>query len=113
MLRTLASNTIGIGQDTKENIKTFLITKIYSQPADEDLNKLKSELSELVTSIPTINGGGSHGHVCMITDNILYCSFSNGGVPFVTPTNPGPYPTNVDPDTMIHEGQIAKHKAEV
>ena len=103
MLRTIATNNMSIKQDTKDNLKTFLITKIDGQPIDKDLNKLKSTLSELATSIPTINGGGSHGHVGMITDDALYCTFSNGGALFVTPTNPGPYPMMVDPDAVIHE----------
>ncbi len=35
-----------------------------------------------------------------------------GGVRFVVPTNPGPYPTTVDADKVKQERQLAEHKAE-
>ena len=31
---------------------------------------------------------------------------------FILPINPGPYPAVVDPNPVIHERQVAKHKAE-
>ena len=31
----------------------------------------------------------------------------------MVPTNPGPYPSTVDPDPVIHERQIAEHKVEI
>ena len=42
-----------------------------------------------------------------------YITFLHNAEQFVIPTNPGPYPANVDPDTVVHERQIAEHKAEV
>ena len=90
-------------QDIEDNLKTLQITKIDSQPTDKDLNKLESKLSELAASFPIMNGGGSHGHVGMIMDDANYCTFSTGGVPFITPTNPGPYPMVVDLDAVVHE----------
>ena len=52
--------------------------------------KLETELSEMAASIPTSIGGGSHGHIGMITDDTVYRTFSIGGTAFVTLTNPGP-----------------------
>jgi len=47
-----------------------------------------------------------------VIDEAEYITFSNGGAKFVVPTNPGPYPANVDTDKVIRERQIAEHKAE-
>ncbi|KAL7513977.1 hypothetical protein ACHAXN_012499 [Cyclotella atomus] len=48
----------------------------------------------------------------MIIAEADYIQFLHNGKLFVTPTNPGAYPANVDPDAIIRERQIAKHKAE-
>ena len=62
---------MGIKQDVKENLKGFHVTKIDGQPMDEDLNQLETEHSKMAASIPTLNGGGSHGHVGMIADDAV------------------------------------------
>ncbi len=48
----------------------------------------------------------------MVINNAEYVTFSKNGTRFLVPMNPGPYPTTVDPDKVIHEQQIAEHKAE-
>ena len=42
-----------------------------------------------------------------------YITFSRGNARFIVPVNPGPYPTVVDNNAVIHERQIAEHKAEI
>jgi hypothetical protein len=69
-------------------------------------------MTEMLASVPTTNGGGSHGHIGMIIEDTEYRTFSTGNQPFVIPTNPGPYPTTVDPDPATRERQVAEHKAE-
>ena len=67
----------------------------------------------MAARIPTLNGKGSHGHVGLNMEDAVYQAFSTGGAAFITPTNPGPYPTTVDPDAVICERQVAKHKAKI
>jgi hypothetical protein len=103
---------MGIRHDVKQGLKKYKITKIDRQPKDEDLNLLTKELTNAAGSVATQNGGGEHGHIGMVVDEAEYVTFSKNGAKFLVPTNPGPYPTTVDPDKVIREQQIAEHKAE-
>ena len=85
----------------EESLKDVHVTKIDGQPTNEDMTKLTSELLAIAMSVPTGNGGGSHGHVGMLLDDAEYIVFSTGGAHFVIPTNPGPYPTVVDLNNPI------------
>ena len=76
--------------------------------------KLTSELLAIAVSVPMGNGGGSHGHVGMLLNDAEYTMFSTGGVHFIVPTNPGPYPTVVDlTDMVVRARQVADHRQEV
>lgn len=103
---------MGIKQDIETSLKDYTFTKIDVQPTDEDVTNLVREMTEMLASVPTTNGGGSHGHIGMIIDDAEYRTFSTGNQPFTIPTNPGPYPTVVDPDPATRERQVAEHKAE-
>ena len=103
---------MGIRQDTIDSLKDYDFTKIDGQPTDEDLNLLTEECINAASSVPTTNGGGQHGHIGMIIPEAEYITFSHNAERFVEPTNPGPYPANVDPDPVVCERQIAEHKAE-
>jgi hypothetical protein len=103
---------MGIRHNVEHGLEKYEITKINGQPKDEDLNLLTKELTNAAGSIATQNGGGEHGHVGMVIDNAEYVTFSKNGTRFLVPTNPGPYPTTVNPDKVIREQQIAEHKAE-
>ena len=48
----------------------------------------------------------------MVIPEAEYITFSHNAERFVEPTNPGPYPANVDQDPVVRERQIAEHKAE-
>jgi hypothetical protein len=102
-----------IKQDVEESLKDYFITKIDGQPSEEAITKLKLELSEGLASIPTLNGGGRHGHIGLIIPTTEYTTFSHNNTPYDILTNPGPYPTTVDTDAVVRERQIAEHKAEI
>ena len=87
---------MGAKQDIEEALKIRIVTKIYGQLTDDNLNQLKQELSAHAASIPTTNGGGMHGHIEILLNNAKYIAFSCSGASFVIPTNPGAYPTTVD-----------------
>ena len=89
---------MGIWEDIEESLKDFHITKIDGQLTKEELLNLHQELCKAMASIPTTNGGGMHGHVGMLLNDAEYIAFSPGGTWFTIPTNPGPYPVNVNPD---------------
>ena len=103
---------MGIRHDVEQGLEKYEITKIDGQPMDEDLNLLVKELTNAAGSIATRNGGGEHGHVGMVINEVEYITFSNGGAKFVVPINPGPYPASVDTNKVIRERQLAEHKAE-
>ena len=98
-------SNMGIKIDVEDNLKDFPVTKIDWQPIDEDLNKLKSELSEMTAFVPTTNWGGSHGYMGMITEDAFYQMLLMGRAPFIVPTHPGAYPMTVDSDAVIREQQ--------
>ena len=104
---------MGYKQDAEEQIEAFQITRINGQPTDEDIDKLVNELTECAATIPTTNGGGSHGHMGMLIEDAEYRTFSTNGDPFTIPTNPGAYPLNPSNDAITRERQIAEHKMEV
>ncbi|KAL7486046.1 hypothetical protein ACHAW6_011650 [Cyclotella cf. meneghiniana] len=85
---------------------------IDCQPTNEDLNQLTGELTKATASIPTTNGGGQHGLIEIIIPDAKYLTVSNGGAHFLVPTNPGLYPTIVDPNQAVRKHQDAKHKAD-
>jgi hypothetical protein len=92
---------MGIRHNAKQGLKEYGITKIDGQPKDEDLNLLTKELTNAAGSIATQNGGGEHGHVGMVVNDAEYVTFSKNGTRFLVPTNPGPYPTTIDPEKVI------------
>ena len=105
---------MGHKQDIEEALKDCHIKCIDGQPTDEDLTRLESELSAMAASIPTTNGWGLHGHVSMLCEDSDYTSFSHIAESFTIPTNPGPYPTTVDPtNAIVRAWQEAEHKVHV
>eukprot|EP00804_Cyclotella_cryptica_P003006 CCRYP_006011-RA/>CCRYP_006011-RA protein AED:0.39 eAED:0.39 QI:0/0/0/1/1/1/2/0/328 len=101
---------MGIKQDIKDSLEKFDTTKIDGQPTDKDMNQLTRELGAMLATVPTTNGGGDHGHIGMILNNTEYTSFSTCSNPFVTPKNPGPFPTNIRTNEVDHLRQLAEHK---
>eukprot|EP00804_Cyclotella_cryptica_P028262 CCRYP_014618-RA/>CCRYP_014618-RA protein AED:0.29 eAED:0.29 QI:0/0/0/1/0.5/0.33/3/0/697 len=105
---------MGIKQDVEDSLKDYPISTIDGQPDEEALSKLKLELVEGLASIPTLNGGGQHGHIGMILSTAEYTAISRNGAPYDILDNPGPYPLNVDAtDAVNRERQVAEHKGEI
>ena len=57
---------MGVKQDVEDSLKDYPITRIDGQPTEEALTQLKLELAKGLASIPTLNGGGRHGHIGLI-----------------------------------------------
>ena len=105
---------MGVKQDVEDSLKDYPITKIDGQPSEEALSKLKLELAEGLASIPTLNGGGQHGHIGLIIPETEYIAFSRNGDRYEIIDNPGPYPATVDQtNAVLRERQVAEHKGEV
>ena len=102
---------MGLRADIIQGLEKYEITKIEGQPTEEDLTQLILELSNALGSVATELGGGEHGHVGMVIDEMEYITFSKNGEIFIAPTNPGPYPKYPDANAIVREQQIAKHKA--
>ena len=49
---------MGILQDVFNALQAFEITKIDGQPTDDDINKLTTQLTAVLVTISTTNGGG-------------------------------------------------------
>ena len=92
---------MGVKQDVEDSLKDYPITKIDGQPSEEALSKLKLELAEGLASIPTLNGGGQHGHIGLIIPEPEYTAFSHNGERYEIFSNPGPYPTTVDVPSAV------------
>ena len=86
--------------------------RIDGQPTDEDITGLKSELSAMVASIPTTNGGGFRGRVGRLCEGFDYSSFLHNAKSFTISTNPGPHPTTPTNANMRAQ-QEAEHKVHV
>ena len=61
---------MGYKQDAEEALKSFCITKIDWQPMYEDITKLSNKLTKMATTITTMNGGGLHGHMGVIFEDV-------------------------------------------
>ncbi len=104
---------MGIKQDIKDSLKKFNITKIDGQPTDEDMNQLTQELRAMLATVTTTNGGGDHGHIGMILDNLEYASFSTSSNSFIVPKNPSPFPSTVSTDEVDCLCQLAEHNKSI
>ncbi len=85
------------------------MTKIHSQPTNQDIDILDDELTAIASSFPSELGGGLHGHAGLVKSDADYKILAPG-TPFVVPANPGVYPLGVIP--AAQQGQReAEHKA--
>jgi hypothetical protein len=85
------------------------VTKIHSQPTNQDIDILDDELTAIASSFPSELGGGLHGHAGLVKSDADYKILAPG-TPFVVPANPGVYPLGVIP--AAQQGQReAEHKA--
>jgi hypothetical protein len=82
---------MGLQADTKDEVQKETVTKIHSQPTDQDVTLLEKELITIAAMIPTTLGGGGHGHAGIIIEPAKYFLMT-GGTAFIAPANPGNYP---------------------
>ena len=85
---------MGIRTDIRDKIRKETVTKIHGQPTSHDLTNLEKEIISILANIPTTLGGGNHGHVGVIMDQVDYNTMTTG-IDFVNPVNPGIYPAGL------------------
>ena len=85
---------MGIRTDIRDEIRKATVTKIHGQPTSHDLTNLEKEIISILANIPTTLGGGNHGHVGVIMDQVDYNTMTTG-IDFVNPVNPGIYPAGL------------------
>jgi hypothetical protein len=103
---------MGILQDVLNALKEFEPTKIDGQPTDKDINKLTTQLSEVLVTISTGKGGGQLGHIGIVVPESRYVTLSVGHK-LDRPVYPGPYPATASDDKKVREREVAEHNAEV
>jgi hypothetical protein len=105
---------MGVRADIQEEVRKETVTKIHGQPTNQGLMTLKKELIAILANIPTMLGGGNHGHAEIIVEPARYLLMM-GGVAFANPVNPGTYPTNVpgNATTGVRARVEAEHKESV
>ena len=62
-------------------------TKLTTEPTFESLTNLQDQLKINAQAIPSVLGGGNHGHLGLVVSNAEYQMITL--TPFVRPTNPG------------------------
>ena len=83
-----------------EEVQKETVTKIHGQPTNQDLTILEKELIAILANIPTLLGGGNHGHAGIIVEPATYLLMTREI--FTNPANPGTYPAN-DPGNAAAE----------
>ena len=96
-------------QEICKVVADCLVTKIASQPTNQDLDLLEEELMAIASSFPSELGGGAHGHAGLITSAANHQIFAPG-TPFNVPPNPGHYLAGPIPAVQQAQWE-AKHKA--
>ncbi len=68
-------------------------------------------MTAIAAAIPTSIGGGNHGHAGIIVNDAKYLTMTRG-IQFITPINPGAYPTNIPGNTTnaVRSRKEAMHK---
>ncbi|NNE46317.1 MAG: hypothetical protein HKN37_06625, partial [Rhodothermales bacterium] len=67
------------------------LTKIHGIPTAISLRILKMEVYANASAIPSLLGGGTHGHLGAVMDPAAYAALQ-GTQPIVAPVHPGPHP---------------------
>jgi hypothetical protein len=102
---------MGLQADTREELRKTPVTKIHGQLKENNLTTLEKELITIAASIPSMLGGGNHGHTGVIAETEK-CSLMTSRTVFVNPANPGVYPAgllmNATAGTRAREEAIHK-----
>jgi hypothetical protein len=109
---------MGLQSNTRKELKKETVNKNFAQPKDGDLTTLEKKLIAITASIPTMLGGGNHGHAGIIVEPSKYLTMT-GGTQFDPPANPGVYPAGLAinaaagtraREEAIHKELVAQYK---
>ncbi len=89
---------MGILQAVFDALKAFKIAKIDGQPTDDNINKLTTQLTAALVTIPTTNGGGMLEHIGIVVPQSRYVALLTGPR-LVRPVHPGAYPATASDGT--------------
>jgi hypothetical protein len=87
-----------------------VLPKIDNKPTFEDIQVTTSLLNANAISVPSMVGGGAHGHLVIIMNQVEYSDIS--AYPWVEPFNPNAIPI-IPPGThAVDAAQLARMHAE-
>jgi hypothetical protein len=87
-----------------------ILPKIDHKPTFEDIQVTTRLLNANAISIPSMAGGGAHGHLGIIMTQVEYATISTS--PWVDPFNPNAVPIIPPGTTAVDAAQIARMHAE-
>jgi hypothetical protein len=82
-----------------------ILPKIDHEPTFEDIQVTTCLLNANAISIPSMAGGGAHGHLGIIMTQVEYATISTS--PWVEPYNPNTVPIIPPGTTALDAAQIA------
>ena len=83
-----------------------VLTKMVGPPTNSSIQILAREVLANARAVPSIRGGGRHGHLGLVMSDATYLALS-GGIAFTLPAHPGDAPT--PPATGASQFEIAEH----
>jgi hypothetical protein len=87
-----------------------ILPKIDNDPTFEDIKITTRLLNDNTINIPSMTGGGAHGHLGIIMAQVEYAEISTS--PWVETYNPNAIPTIPPGTTAVDAAQIARMHAE-
>jgi hypothetical protein len=87
-----------------------ILPKIDHEPTFEDIQVTTRLLSANAISMPSMAGGGAHGHLGIIMTQVEYATISTS--PWVEPYNPNAVPIIPPGTAAVDAAQIARMHAE-
>jgi hypothetical protein len=75
-----------------ESFPTPTLPNIEGEPTYPQLAAILKEIKANAASVPSVQGGGSNGHLGIVVSDAVYATIAPG-TPFIKPTNPAQHPT--------------------
>ena len=75
------------------------LTPINGKPTNTTLQLLQHQLFTNAHSVPSARGGGLHGHLAMLLNDVEF--IARAGVAFIVPVHPGPLPPPIGTAAII------------
>jgi hypothetical protein len=86
------------------------LPKIDHEPTFEDIKITTRLLNANAISVPSLAGGGAHGHLGITMTQLEYYVIS--AAPWAEPYNPGPIPVIADGTNAVDDAQLARLRDE-